>query len=74
MLTQGRSQQSAFRRAGRRLDDRATQALRRRMTAVDMEPHRAEWDAVAVRANDALVNRLYSRAQYDRVRAILQAP
>ncbi len=74
MLAQGRSQQSTFRRAGRRLDDRATETLRRRLTVVDMEPYRAAWDATGTRANDALVGRLYSRAQVDRIRAIVQAP
>ncbi|MCA9574997.1 MAG: TRAP transporter substrate-binding protein DctP [Myxococcales bacterium] len=74
MLAQGRSQQSAFRRAGRRLDERASQTLFRRMEVVDMEPYRAAWDAVATRARDALVGRLYTRAQLDRVRSIVEAP
>lgn len=74
MVAQGRSQQSTFRRAGRRLDDRATEALFQRLDVVDMEPYRAAWDAVATRARDSLVGRLYTRAQLDRVRAIVEAP
>jgi TRAP-type C4-dicarboxylate transport system substrate-binding protein len=74
MLAQGRSQQSTFRRAGRRLDERASQELFRRLDVVDMEPYRSSWDAVATQARDSLVGRLYTRAQLDRVRAIVEAP
>ena len=74
MLAQGRSQQSTFRRAGRRLDERASQELFRRLDVVDMEPHRAAWDAVATQARDSLVGRLYTRAQLERVRALVAAP
>jgi hypothetical protein len=44
------------------------------MDVVDMEPYRASWDAVATQARDSLVGRLYTRAQLDRVRAIVEAP
>ncbi len=74
MLAQGRSQQSAFRRAGRRLDDRATEALFERLDVVDMDPYRTAWQAVATQARESLIGRLYSRAQVNRVRAIVEAP
>ena len=68
------SNESEFRRAGRRLDARAARELSRRLTVVDLDGHRTAWQAVAERARQELVGRLYTQAQVDRVRAILEEP
>jgi TRAP-type transport system periplasmic protein len=58
------------RSSARDMDRRATVELKKRLTVVDNEPHRAEWERAAKKAKDALTGRLYSKALLDRVEAL----
>ena len=74
MQERSRQNESEFRRAGRRLDERATAALRERLEVVDLDGYRTAWQATATRARDSLVGRFYSEAEVARVQRILEAP
>jgi TRAP-type transport system periplasmic protein len=58
------------RSSARDMDRRATIELKKRLTIIDNEPHRAEWERAAKKAKDALTGRLYSKALLDRVEAL----
>jgi len=73
ILETARSHQSAFRIGARRPDDQAYRAIARRLTVVDTEAHRGEWEVVSARAREALVGRLYPRPLFDRVKRIADA-
>ena len=54
-------------RAIRREDQRSLGVIQRRLQAVDLDPHRAEWERVGEQARNNLAGRLYPRALLDAV-------
>ncbi|MEO0322198.1 MAG: TRAP transporter substrate-binding protein DctP [Myxococcota bacterium] len=54
-------------RAIRREDERSLTVLQRRLEAVDISAHQAEWDQVQEQTRDRLAGRLYPRALLNRV-------
>ena len=56
----------------RRTDDKAYAALvKRGMIVVDTTPHKAEWDAVAKKARENLVGRVYSKSLLEAVEKVV---
>jgi TRAP-type transport system periplasmic protein len=64
------SAEAKARASARDMDRRATIELKKRLTVIDNERHRAEWERAAKKAKDALTGRLYSKALLDRVEAL----
>lgn len=65
-----RSAEAKGRAAARDMDARATAELKKRLTVIDNEPHRAAWERAAKKAKDALTGRLYPRDLLEKVEAI----
>lgn len=71
LFASARENQERFLRGVRETDDRAYAALLRRgMTEVDVEAHRAEWERVGAEARRRLAGRIYPAALLERVERI----
>lgn len=74
MLEAATQADGPLRRAGRDADRDAWNVLSRRLTVVDYEPVRAEWEALGRRTRERLAGRLYSRELLRRVEAAAGQP
>ncbi|MBC7171148.1 MAG: TRAP transporter substrate-binding protein DctP [Polyangiaceae bacterium] len=72
ILETARDTQGDLRNLTRRMDRDAYRELSRRLEVVDTDPHRAEWEAVGLRAREALAGRVYPRELMQRVEAIVR--